>query len=711
MTINSEKFSKIAESLRQYRRAELSDFQEDIESDSPVDAFYVDPLPSNAVLTTMLQSNTTFLIGRKGTGKSTVFAKAQFELRKKTDVVSVYIDIHSLHEVLNASDIVADDLKKDIKIEQSIYMAHKLRKSFLARVISELIKEINKVSEKQSLVSRWKLTGRKYVDVIKDLKELAQKVEDGKLTSEEIPILQTISLKSQDSEISTKSNKLSAGTEASVATTPTLKLSGNAEKFDESIADNVIYQEYANIVLRSFPFEKILANIKELLAGANLNRLFVFFDDFSELSLIEQKLFVDVVLSPLNNSSDETVKLKVAGYPGRIYYGKIDPGKIDTLSLDFYQIYKSQDIQTIELSAVEYLERLLKIRFDAFNEDIENYFDPSLSMTNYYRLLFEVTLNIPRLAGYILHYCYLDRIAKGQLITSSSIKLAAQKYYEQIMVQYFDRANRYALEPFERKLDRNNQKQLLHHIMNKAKAVQRGIAYDDLGGNYFKGVISPPTSHFTVSPQMEDMLSSLELNFLVTKYQEMRNKDGEDIFVYALFYGLCEDQKMYWGYPKGRRDDRSSDDRSSYFVQRCFNYNTNIKEFLQKSKTIRCDDCGASFDMNKQENFEFYGWKCPECQQGICKIITLGDDFKKEVKHLKQVTMIPPIELEILETLYEEDRAMRAGEIALLIDRTYQMVGRRAGKLAEISMVKKERIDGFTHLSITSEAINTYFQN
>jgi hypothetical protein len=94
----------------------------------------------------------------------------------------------------------------------------------------------------------------------------------------------------------------------------------------------------------------------------------------------------------LNNASEETVKLKVAGYPGRIYYGKIDPGKIDMVGLDFYQLYKSQEIQTSEAAAISYLERLLTIRFRAFDEDISEYFDPTVPLADHYRLLFEVTL-------------------------------------------------------------------------------------------------------------------------------------------------------------------------------------------------------------------------------------------------------------------------------------------------------------------------------
>ena len=91
MALNPDRFAKIAESLRQYRRAELSDFQSDV-GGNPVELLYVDPLESDAVLKTVLLNNTTFLVGRKGTGKSTVFAKAQVELRKQADAVSVYVD-------------------------------------------------------------------------------------------------------------------------------------------------------------------------------------------------------------------------------------------------------------------------------------------------------------------------------------------------------------------------------------------------------------------------------------------------------------------------------------------------------------------------------------------------------------------------------------------------------------------------------------------
>lgn len=701
MGINPDRFAKIAESLRQYRRAELLDFQADVGS-NPVDQLYVDPLESDAVLKTVMLNNTTFLVGRKGTGKSTIFAKAQLEIRKRTDAISIYVDVKSLHELLSTNEAAAQIIA-DANISEQTLRAHRLRKGFLASVISDLIKEIKRAYESRSLIEKWVGKARGYGDVISELEGISSDVKSSKLSQEEIPILRTISAKSKNGKTTKESAKTTGKFGAKISEKPEITTSLGIESFDETIADTELYSEYADAVLRSFPFSELLQRIRELLSGVGLVRLFVFFDDFSELAWIDQKLFVDVILSPLNNASEEAIKLKVAGYPGRIYYGKIDPGKIDTVGLDFYQLYKSQEVQVSEAAATGYLERLLEMRFSSFGEKITEYFDSSIPISEHYRLLFEVTLNVPRLIGYILHYCYLDRISKNSLITTASVRLASQKYYETVMVQYFDRMNRFAMEPFERKLDRHNQQLLLRTLIDEARNVRRGITAGQIGGNFFVGLTNPPVSHFAVSPSMEKILSSLELNFLVTKYHEMRDKSGKDVCVFAFFYGLSEAERFPWGYPRGRRDDRS------YFVQRCFNFNVPIQQFLSKNQTIRCEDCGACHGMDKKEMIEFYKWRCPECHTGACSIISLGDDFKQEVEALSRETMLPPVELQILESLNEEGTPMRASEIASLVDTTYQLVGHRTSKLHEMGLVHKTQKDGVSRNIITSKARQRYF--
>lgn len=58
-------FREAAQSLKLYRRAEL---QDEADNKSLIKDLYVDPLPAEHVFQTTLKGNTTFLIGRKGTG-------------------------------------------------------------------------------------------------------------------------------------------------------------------------------------------------------------------------------------------------------------------------------------------------------------------------------------------------------------------------------------------------------------------------------------------------------------------------------------------------------------------------------------------------------------------------------------------------------------------------------------------------------------------
>lgn len=702
--MNLKKFARIAESLRQYRRAELKDFEDDL-GGKPVSTLYVDPLPNDAVLNSVLSSNTTFLLGRKGTGKSTVFAKAQSVFRERKDLLSTYLDVKSLCDMLNADEIPVH-ATENVEVDPGIYRAHMIRKAFLGQVIAELLKEINSLCNTMSLWDTWKGKKKSFIELGKSLNSLQSKVRDVTLHEQELPILQKITRRWKTQHKSESGSGSSIGSNIS-ASPVSVNAGANASlnDFERSLDDSEIYNEYSDVVLRTFPFNEIIAEIQNILAESNLKRLVVFFDDFSELNFIDQRLFVDVVLSPLNNSSNEAVKLKVAGYPGRVYYGKIDPTKVDTICLDFASIYEAADVQSMERAAIDYAQRLLRRRFEAFGENIEEYFDPSTPLDQHFRLIFETTFNVPRLMGTLLHICYLDKVSKDQTITLPSIRLAAQKHYESTISQYFDRLNRFALEPFENKLDRHNQHELLKHIINEAREIRRKINDKSIGGSYFDKLRNPPVSHFVVSPSLTGVFRSLESNFLLSKYKDTRDKNGKPVTVYALYYGLTESERLAWGYPPGS-------EYRNYFVQRCFDYTAAVHEFLSKNQTIRCGSCGSCFPLDQESSFTLFKWRCPECQDGVCSIVNLAEDYVIEMSKLREEIMLDPVELEILGTLNTEQTLMRAGEISALIDETYQLVGRRTSKLKEMGLVEKEcdTTDGKMKSKITERAESTYFR-
>jgi len=709
--MNLEKFRKISESLRQYRRAELKDFENDIGS-KPIDQLYVDALPGDAVLQSVLSSNTTFLLGRKGTGKSTVFAKAQSVLRAKEDIITVYVDVKSLYDVLDANDIPIEELSS-MGISSITYRSHILRKAILGRIIAEMLKEVGESCKKLTLLDRWMGKKKPYDELIKNLHEISQRVKDAKLENHEIPILQKITnqIRQKQHQENSQSTAASAKVSGNLSHTNAgvnIETNGSVTDFDKTLDDTDIYNEYSDVVLKSFPFNEIIEEIQTLIAESNLLRLVAFFDDFSELKFVDQRLFVDIILSPLNNSSNETVKLKVAGYPGRVYYGKIDPGKADTISLDFSDLYEANEVQEMEKSAADYAARLLSTRFEAFDVELSDYFDYSSDATKdeLMQLIFQASFNVPRIMGHLLHTLYLDRVSKHHKITPASIKLASKKYYENTITKYFDRLNRYALEPFENKLDRHNQNELLNCLISEAKSVKKKIEKKEVGGNYFarlQGI--PPTSHFTVSPELAEVFSSLESNFFVSRYKNMRDKEGNDVIAYALFLGLCESERMAWGYPKGRHFRH-------YFQQRCFEYTRAVHLFLSRNQTIKCNSCGCCHSMELKSSLELYKWRCPECAEGICSITNLADDFRDKVEKLDKNIMLEPIELEIVSVLNDEQRKMRAGEISALIDTTHQLVGRRTSKLQEMGLIDKNRDkdDGRMKSQITERCKLTYFE-
>src|SRR5260370_41779484 len=100
-----EGFREAAQSLKLYRRAELED---ELHQKSLITDLYVDPLPAEHVFRTVLKPNTTFLIGRKGTGKSTIFQRVQHELRHMAGYASAYVDIKTVFEAASTDPSLVD---------------------------------------------------------------------------------------------------------------------------------------------------------------------------------------------------------------------------------------------------------------------------------------------------------------------------------------------------------------------------------------------------------------------------------------------------------------------------------------------------------------------------------------------------------------------------------------------------------------------------
>ena len=113
--------------------------------------------------------------------------------------------------------------------------------------------------------------------------------------------------------------------------------------------------------------------------------------------------------------------------------------------------------------------------------------------------------------------------------------------------------------------------------------------------------------------------------------------------------------------------------------------------------------------MDKLKDFEFFKWKCPECDDGRCSVVRLADDYQNEIERLDEALMLEEVEIEILEVLSQENQRMRAKEISSFMDVTYQLIGKRTGKLQESGLVEKEHEGTVVRNSITQKALDVYF--
>jgi hypothetical protein len=483
----------------------------------PLKRAVIDPLPQDQVLQKVLRSNTTFLTGRKGTGKSTIFQRLQSELRKTNTKTSAYVDIKTLYESSQVDPkLLALAAANQSTLPESVLNRLLLYRVFLKSVISEIKQELRK----RVSGSVWERIKETFTGSLNELFEgldgILEEVEDEQFIS-------VLGVKSISRTASTKeshSDTLKENLGLTVSAKPTLTVGLQGDFKDESQAQTET--QYSDILMRAFNIKELLVRIKEVLGALKIRHLYILIDDFSELPQDAMKVVVDVLLAPLNNWSDEFIKFKIAAYPGRIYYGDIDKTKVDEVCLDLYELYGSGDVSRMEESATRFTQRLLEERVTHFcGCQASDFFEGDPEET--WRLLFFASMANPRTLGWILTYLYDGDLIHGKKIGPRAIREATRKYYDEKIESYF-RIGKFLHETFNERSSIFSLKELLERIVTRAKKLRlhSSAMIEKIQGR-------PPTSHFHVVEDFEALLSTLELNFFITRYYHMSDRDGRKV--------------------------------------------------------------------------------------------------------------------------------------------------------------------------------------
>ncbi|PWC03554.1 hypothetical protein DCE94_11000 [Agromyces badenianii] len=641
------------------------------------------------MLETMLRPHTTFLIGRKGTGKSTVFQRAQFELRKKHNVATCYVDIKSVYESSRVdAEALASTTKYDGVLSGPAIERLWLNRDFFLAIIASIREEIEKKIKGSSVWSR--LIERSAYASIKELfAELDDLLSDAKDAQFE-SVVGAVAQARKASNSTTSSSMAEVGT-AVGARALGAEASLDARVSSEFGTADFHEVEQTEVLLRVFDLRKMIKQLRSLLTECGVSSLYVFLDDFSELPEPAMRVVVDALLAPLNNWSDELIKFKIAAYPGRIYFGAIDPTKVDEINLDLYSLYGAADLVAMEDKAVDFTRRLVLRRLDYFGAaDLGQYVDSVND--DFWRQLFHASMANPRTLGYLLYFGYEEALIYGRRIGAGTIRDVARKYFEDKIQASFD-MNRFLSESFKERSSIFSLKDLLEEIVDKARALRRSDAsvFRDLGSR-------APTSHFHVDTQMEGLLSSLELNFFVTKYYIMSDRDGRKVAVYALNYGLCQQQNIEFGRPAGTREKRYR----QYYVERVFDYTPLMSSYLRHHQEIVCPSCDTRHDLDMLAALKTFGMMCPTCKGGPCQVVNLSKKYENALRDVEESSLLPQVELGILHSLATESSPLTASDVAGELDCSYQLVGKRVKNLDERGLVNRDQYEGGKRVYVTT---------
>jgi len=675
-------FLKMTVSLSRYRRAELKD---ESTNENLIEELYVDPLENDLILKTMLQNNTTLLIGRKGTGKSTIINRFQHEIRKKDNKLSLYIDVKALFEQSKKSSFSTNNLESSLT-EEDIERLN-LYKDFIKKVIDEVKKEIKKNIFTNHLLTVLGKTGLSKKTFETKIDELFEKIHTAKF----IDITAT-KISSKINSLKDENIKQGSATAELSSTSQGLKSSLKEEQHNE----NKSVEEFTQILGRYFNIIDFMNQLKELLSLVAIDNVFICLDDMSEIDKQSMEVFTEFIVAPLNNLSDEYFKFKISLYPGRDYLPSIDRQKVKTYSLDYYDLYSVGNIEKVEESAIKYTKRLIEKRFKYyFGNDVSmgDYFDlSSNTMEYYYKLLFQISSNVPRIVGKILELALIKTNSLEKKITKKVLQEAAKQHYVDD-IEYILTKNEYIeYKSYDEAFEQYHLLELLNLVISKAKDNKKQIGKS--GAKIFEPYTTntAPSNYLFIIEEMENILKTLEFNFFITKYSKQKDKDGKDISIFSLNYGLCINNNIIF--------DEKSDRK--FRIERVFDFNKLISEWMNNSKELICINCSEKYPIEQKDVFIKFNMACTKCH-GQVKLLPVIDEEVK--KHFDSIDKLPKKEYEIL-IILKGKSSLRANELGAELDRAYQSINHSIGrksKIKKLDYINREEENNIARFSITDK--------
>lgn len=576
--------------------------------------YYIDFFGINQSL---LQKQDSFIAGRRGTGKTTNLLRAYFEclktisskLKNKNNlfdnekVLPIYIDLSKCTDLF--------DTENNLEL---------IEVHFIRQMIESLKKQLDLMFDDSFL-----LVFKKENPALDDL-DLIEKI-----LVEGVALRNTKTASVVDRKQSSKKDTVSASVDLEK-----IGVSANCESEVEFEKTQTFSQ------LRGVNVQDFLNKINEIKKKAKIDYIYIFIDEYSDLSNSSQLKFASLLKTFLGSKMGMFFKVGVItdryDFGDKIIIGR-DIFPIPLNFSDFVDRYGGAMAAMNKMQ--EFAGILITKRIEKFSPEL-NFNDIFKANKNeVFSRITKESIGVPRTIGIILQQAFIQAQAKegDKKIGLSELNYgiaSARKTYQ----RQFEGS-------IKRKLINGFYMDMWNEILNKA------IAEKNKHSNR-------PASHILVDPIRKDYLNILCENFHLHLLSEnISSKYGGNYILYSIDYEICNEYNIKY-----------AEEKDEYTAVR-FIYDTVLSGFdayftKDKSKSYRCSQCSKIYE--ESEVIKFKVKRCFDDDEILEEIIhmetpkTDGNYAEVEIKILGHISSL------------SEDEAMNAREIADAVGCTIQKV-------------------------------------
>ncbi|RKI38501.1 hypothetical protein D7V86_16920 [bacterium D16-51] len=630
----AEKIQKLRVAFQSILRADYISI-DDIHQLAKLDDYYVDYFNN---VPKVLQDQDSYISGRRGTGKTALLMRCYYECLKTVStkiskkslifedkkVLPLYIDLSQCKDIFEKED------EKNIE------------HNFIKYLVKEL-KEQLAIMFEQSKMRIFKEDTSK----MPEFDFIAQALMEGITIKREVTAQELTQKESSKDGIAAGMSVEKIGLDLNLE-------EGYETELVKSISETT-----------NFNVQELLSALGAIRRASKIDAIYVFIDEFSDLSDAEQKEFSELLKKLLGSKNN--IFFKVGTITDRYDFGeKIIIGRdIFPIFLDLNDfVEKYGGIVTALKQLEDFTTSLVNKRLASYCPDVSlNAVFDEKSNEIIARITREA-MGVPRTIGMILQGALNQTELNGKRtnITISDINVGIQETRKIYFSQFQGAVKKKIIPAFY--MD------MWNSILNKALTEKN------------KNKKEPrPSSHFMLDPLRKKYMNIFCENFLVHLLEESRaSKYGGNYLLFSIDYGICAENNILFAEEKDE------------FTAARFIYDNIIAQYDcyfvdEQLKSYQCPICKRIY--KEEDVAQAKVKRCFECDEKLIEIVhrevpmTEGNYTEVEVKILGLIGSL------------SEEEAMSASEIGDAIGCTWQKVSNWCSKvLGKQELINVKKVGG-----------------